>query len=92
MRLNVIRIELQHALELGNCFVALAMLGQHPAQIISRADEIRIQPDRRIEFFRCLVSLSRAIENDAKHVVRHRRSWPGSYSSARLRFGFSERV
>ena len=89
MRLHVPCIELQHALELGDGFSGLAVLGQHATEIVVGADEIRIELDGCIEFRKRLLGAARAIQYDAENIVRNGRTRRSLHGGARRAFGIN---
>ncbi len=85
MRLDVCRIVFQYSFKFGNRLGSFAAFGQHPSQVVARADEVRIKLDRRIELRKCFFAAARAIQHDPEDIVRNcrvRRSRDGSAGGA----------
>jgi hypothetical protein len=92
MSLDVRWVRFEDSFEFGNSLSTLAAFGQHPPQIVSRTDKVRIQLDGGIELGKCFFAAAGAVKHDPEYVVGDCGAQGCGYGSARRSLGGGEVV
>jgi hypothetical protein len=74
MGLHVRRVNLKDALEFRNRLLRLPAFGHHPAQVITRADEVWVKPDGCVELNERLIRAPLPVEDDAEQIMHDSRT------------------